>query len=58
MTFDLIHDGDFTPALSAGDIDPLEAMAADDRADWTLLVMVSCCGIATLVLAAASSFIA
>lgn len=57
MTLDLVQERDLTPQ-ALPEVDPLEAMAADDRADWALLVMVSCCGIATLALAAASSFIA
>ena len=36
-------------------LDPLEQMAVADRADWTLLRLVLCSALATLVLAVASS---
>ena len=36
-------------------LDPLVQMAAADHADWTLLRLVLCSAVATVVLAAASS---
>ena len=36
-------------------LDPLQQMAVADHADWTLLRLVLCSAVATLVLAVASS---
>jgi hypothetical protein len=36
-------------------IDPIEQLALADRADWTLLHLVLCAALATMVLALASS---
>lgn len=57
MTLDLVvHEGDLTAALP--EIDAVEVLAATERADWALLWMVSSAGVATLALAAASTFFA
>ena len=37
-------------------IDPLEQMARDDREDWILLRLVVCVAVATVLMAAASTF--
>ena len=44
-----------TLSAPAPEIDPIEQMAAQDRADWTLLRLVLCTALATLLLAAAST---
>jgi hypothetical protein len=36
--------------------DPLEQMALDDREDWVLLRIVACVAVATVLLAAASTW--
>ena len=50
----------FHPALPFSVLDErelLDQLHLADRADWTLLALVSCSGIATLVLAAAISLV-
>ena len=47
--------GEVVLAMPCHGPDPLEQMAAADRADWVLLRLVLCVGTATLVLALASS---
>ena len=50
----------FNPALPFSVLDErelLDQLSLADRADWTLLALVSCAGIATLVLAAAISLV-
>ena len=48
---ELIRDADLSTGLP--EVDPIEVLAATERADWALMVMVCCAGLATLVLAAA-----
>jgi hypothetical protein len=49
-----------TRTAAAGDLalarfDPIEQIAQADRADWALLKLVLCAGVATLLLALAST---
>jgi len=58
MTTHLLRQVDFNDTLAAlppETFDPVEQMAAADRADWTLLRLVLCAAAATLLLAVASS---
>lgn len=55
-TLELVHDNDLAAALP--EVDAIEALDASERADWALLLMVSSAGVATLALAAASTFLA
>lgn len=55
-TLELVHEAEAATTLP--EIDPIEALDASERADWALLMMVSSAGLATLALAAASTFLA
>jgi hypothetical protein len=50
-----LHTPSVFPANFAAS-DPLEQMARDDREDWILLRLVVCVAVATVLMAAASTF--